>query len=70
MLQFPFKTYVPVNDIVAKSPVYVARNFWNNLPSVVRSIVNYDLFKNTMRKNINNEYVSAEIERLTAGLFR
>ena len=64
------KTYVPVNDIVAKSPVYVARDFWKNLPSVLRSIVNYDSFKNTIRKNINNEYVSAEIERLTAGLFR
>ena len=30
------KTYVPLNDIVAKSPVFVARELWNAQPTDVR----------------------------------
>ena len=61
--------YVPVNDTVAKSPVYVARETWNNQHPDTRGILNHEIFKATIRRKINNEYIAYEIARLTAGLF-
>ena len=63
------KTYVPLNDIVAKSPVFVARELWNAQPTDVRHIGEHELFKATIRKKMNDEYISSEIARLSAGIF-
>ena len=59
------KTYVPLNDTVAKSPVFIARELWNSQTPVVRSIVNHE----TIRSNINKDYIASEVTKITAGLF-
>ena len=61
--------YVPKNDIVAKSPVFIARSCWNNLPVNTRNIEDHDQFKTVTRNMIQNEYTKDENTRLTAGLF-
>ena len=63
------KTYVPLNDTVAKSPIFVARELWNNQTPAIRSIVDHNLFKITICSNINKDYIASEIARITAGLF-
>ena len=63
------KSYVPRNDIVAKSPVFITGELWNVQPVSIRNIIVRESFKSTVRKKINEEYVAAEIARITAGLF-
>ena len=63
------KMYVPLNDVVAKSPIFIARELWNSQTPVVRSIVDHKLFKNTIHSYINKDYIASEIARITAGLF-
>ena len=63
-------TSIALNQSVAKSPVFVARDLWNKLPKDVRSIADHEALKNTIRKRLTETYVNAEIQRLTAGLFR
>ena len=64
-----FYMYVPINDTVAKTPVYTAKDYWNNLAPTHRSIQDYNLFKTTMKREITNEFIRNETARLTAGLF-
>ena len=63
------KTCVPANDTIAKSTVFLAREFWNNLPPDVRYITEHKLFKNEIRCNIKDEYIDVETARLTVGMF-
>ena len=60
---------VPQNNTIMKSPIFVMRNYWNNLPVVTRNIKDHEQFKNTIRNMVNIEYVNDEKARLTAGLF-
>ena len=62
--------YVPQNDIVAKSPIFVARIFWNNIPVSTRNIDDHGKFKNVIRTMVKNEYMAEEKARLSAGLFK
>ena len=61
--------YVPINDTIAKSPVYVARETWNNQQPDTCGIVDHELFKKTVKQQMNGEYIASEIARLTAGIF-
>ena len=61
--------YVPINDIIAKSPVFIARNYWNNLSVGHRNVDDHEQFKNVIRAMVKNEYIQEENARLTAGLF-
>ena len=61
--------YVPFNDTVAKSPVFVARNHWINLPVDTRNIMDHAQFKGVIRTMVKNEYVRNENARLTARHF-
>ena len=61
--------YVPQNDIIAKSPVFTARHFWNNLPVNTRNIEDHEQFKNCIRTMVKNEYIRDEKARLSAGIF-
>ena len=60
---------VPQNNTIMKSPIFVMRNYWNNLPVVTRNIKDHEQFKNIIRNMVNIEYVNDEKARLTAGLF-
>ena len=64
-----FYMYVPMNDTVAKTQMYTAKDYWNNLAPTHRSIQDYNLFKTTMKREITNEFIRNETARLTAGLF-
>ena len=61
--------YVPLNDTIGKSPVFLTRHYWNNLHAATRNIVDHEQFKNTVRKMVNHEYITAERARLAAGQF-
>ena len=61
--------FVPQNETIAKSPTFVTRNLWNNLPVNARNIKEHEHFKKVIRNLVNNEYVKDERDRLTAGLF-
>ena len=61
--------YVPINDTIAKSPVYVARETWNTQQPDTHGIVDHELFKKTIKQRMNDEYIASEIARLTAGIF-
>ena len=61
--------YVPQNNTIMKSPTFVARDYWNNLPVDVRNIDDHDHFKNIIRSMIKKEHINDERIRLTAGLF-
>ena len=61
--------YVPLNDTVAKSPVFVARNHWNNLPVDTRNIMDHAQFKGVIHTMVKNEYVRNDNARLTAVTF-
>ena len=39
------KTYIALNDIIGKSPVYHARDLWNKLNVETRNMHNLDHFK-------------------------
>ena len=60
---------VPLNNTIMKSPIFVMRNYWNNLPVVTRNIKDHEQCKNTIRNMVNIEHVNDEKARLTAGLF-
>ena len=62
-------TTVAINQTIAKSTVFVARDLWNSLSPEVRLIENHETFKNIIRKNIETEYLHDEMLKLTAGLF-
>ena len=61
--------YVPQNDTKAKSPTFVARDYWNNLPVDTRNIVGHECFKNVIRNMVKDEYIREERTRLFAGQF-
>ena len=61
--------YVPQNDTIAKSPIFVARDYWNNLPVDTRNIVGHECFKNVIRNMVKDEYIREERTRLFAGQF-
>ena len=63
------KTYIPLNDTVAKSPVFIPRELCNSQTPVIRSIVNHETFKTTVHSNINKDYIASEVTRITADLF-
>ena len=62
-------TCVPANDTIAKSPVFIAREFWNNLPPHVRNIIGHKLFKNEIPCNIKDEYIAPNSLLSTAFIF-
>ena len=61
--------HVPINDTIAKSPVYIARGLWNNLPEDTRNIIEHECYKTTVRNYIQKGYVTHEEVKLLAGLF-
>ena len=62
--------HVPINDTIAKSPVYIARDLWNNLPVDTRNIIEHECYKTTVRNYIQKDYVTHEEAKLLAGLFQ
>ena len=58
---------MPLNGIVAKSPVFISRELWNIQHVNARNSIDQESFKAAVRKKINEEYIAAEIARLTAG---
>ena len=61
--------YVPQNDTIAKSPVFVARGYWNALPVHIRNTNEHTSFKDIVRNRIREEYITEERARLAAGQF-
>ena len=61
--------FVPLNESMAKSPIFVARNYWNTLPVDVGNIQDHDRFKTVIRDTVKGEYVREERLRLNAGHF-
>ena len=61
--------WVPANDTIAKSPVYVARDIWNSLPAPTRNIADQESFKTTVRNMVKTDYIEQEEAKLLAGLF-
>ena len=61
--------YVTRNETILRSPTFVARDCWNNLPADVRNIDNHGHFKNIIRGMIKKDYINDEQARLAAGLF-
>ena len=47
--------YVPANDTIAKSPVYVARDLWKSLPAATRNIADQESFKTTVRNRVKTD---------------
>ena len=56
--------YVQLKDTVAKSPVFVARNHWNNLPVDTRNIMDHAQFKEVIRTMVKNENARLTAERM------
>ena len=44
--------YVAINDTVGRSPVYYARELWNNLDVNTRNIDNHIQFKTVIKKGL------------------
>ena len=61
--------YVPANDTIAKSPVYVARDLWNSLPAATRNITDHESFKTTVRNMVKTDYIEHEEAKLLPRLF-
>ena len=46
----PFlQQHVPINNTITKSPVYIARDLWNNLPVDTKNIIEHACHKTTVR---------------------
>ena len=56
--------HVPIKDNIAKSPVYIARDLWNNLPVGTRNIIEHECHKITVRNYVQKDYVTHEESKL------
>ena len=56
--------HVPINDTIAKSAVYIARDLWKNLPVDTRNNIEHEYCKTTVRNYVQKDYVTHEEAKL------